>query len=147
MTHRQQGCRAASLLSRGFLLFTTARSDAQRAHDTKDGIGSPVNGLLDGTSVIVEAHPEYHGGRPKEAHAMWDHERSMVVRVHRPGPKGIGRSPAGRIRAERLVRHGRAETYYVKDSSGMAHRRRTPQFCLEGSHSVLDAFGDPTTAA
>jgi hypothetical protein len=78
---------------------------------------------------------------------MWDHERSMVVRVHRPGPKGIRRSSVAKIRAERLVRHGRAETYYVKDPGDMAQRRRTPQFCLEGSHSVLDAFGDPTPAA
>jgi hypothetical protein len=78
---------------------------------------------------------------------MWDHERSVVVRVHRPGPKGILRGSRTKIRAERLVRHGRAETYYVKDSSDMVRRRRTPQFCLEGSHSVLDAFGDPTPAA
>jgi hypothetical protein len=71
----------------------------------------------------------------------------MVVRVHRPGPKGIRRGCVAKIRAERFVRHGRAETYYVKDAGDMAHRRRTPQFCLEGSHSVLDAFGDPKPAA
>jgi hypothetical protein len=78
---------------------------------------------------------------------MWDHERSMVVRVHRPGRKGIRRCSIAKIRAERVVRHGRAETYYVKDSIDTARRRRTPQFCLEGSHSVLDAFGDPAPAA
>jgi hypothetical protein len=78
---------------------------------------------------------------------MWDHKQSMVVRVHRPGPKGIGRGSVAKIRAERLVRHGRAETYYVKDLSDTAHRRRTPQFCLEGSYSVLDAFGGPAPAA
>ncbi len=78
---------------------------------------------------------------------MWDHEQSMVVRVHRPGPKGIRRGSVAKIRTERIVRHGRAETYYVKDAGDMARRRRMPTFCLEGSHSVLDAFGDPMPAA
>jgi hypothetical protein len=51
------------------------------------------------------------------------------------------------MRPERVVLHGQASTYYVKQLAQHGVRDILPQICLENSISVENAFGGPPRAA